>query len=252
MRLLVWMLIGLAASECVSAALDSTSAAVSTSVYDAVGERRLATGLKRNRASVSRRRKTSNANRRARSKLAKSCGGQVGSVLLEEWFRFCQLVFTASVEDIDRERGTVRVSMRRVIRSLSNVSDWTVASFLSPRNQNQPSLAGQSNALDPLPAVDTTDNPLIKPTLILHDLFDARENSCVPQFRIRIHDVLLFLVQIHPLNQTLHLVSAPLRITLRNLKLIHTSPGSPSSVKYSKEKEEVSKGKSFIRQRIPF
>ncbi|KAI9555274.1 hypothetical protein GHT06_017789 [Daphnia sinensis] len=228
MRWLVWMLIGLAASECVGASLNSTSAAVSTSVYD--GERRLATGLKRKRPSVNRRRKTSNANRRTRSKLAKSCGGQVGSVLLEEWYRFCQLVFTASVEDIDRERGTVRVSMRRVIRSLSNLSDWTVVSFLAPRNQSPPSLVGQSNALDPLPAaVDTTNTPLIKPTLILHDLFNARENSCVPQFRIRIHDVLLFLVKIDPLNQTLHLVSAPLRITLRNLKLIHTSPGSPSS-----------------------
>jgi hypothetical protein len=159
----------------------------------------------------------------------------VASVLLEEWYRYCQLVFTGSVEDIDRDLGTIRVSMRRVIRSLVNGTEWSMVGSLVQHSRGQQLTGGgggQSNALDPLPAVGAVNGPLIKAKLILHDLFDARENSCVPQFRIRVHDVLLFLVQIDPLNQTLHLVSAPLRITLRNLKLIHTSPGSPSSGKF--------------------
>ena len=217
MRWMAWILICLAACETINATLNST-AAPSASGGGHVG-------TKRGRiAASSGRRSKHGSNRRVRSRLAKSCGGQVGSVLLEEWFRYCQLVFTASVEDIDRERGTVRVTMRRVIRSLVNGTEWTIIGSLATRMKQPP--AGQSNSLDPLP-----DAPVVGPlkqSLVLHGLFDARQNSCVPQFRIRVHDVLLFLVQIHPLNQTLHLVSAPLRITLRNLRLIHTSPESPT------------------------
>lgn len=236
MRWLLWTLIALAACKSIDCSTNSTS--VSTSVFDASGGIiRSPIGPKRKWHSTSRRRKngSSNANRRTRSRLAKSCGGQVASVLLEEWYRYCQLVFTGSVEDIDRDLGTIRVSMRRVIRSLVNGTDWSMVGSLVQHSRGQQLTAGgggQSNALDPLPAVGAVNGPLIKAKLILHDLFDARENSCVPQFRIRVHDVLLFLVQIDPLNQTLHLVSAPLRITLRNLKLIHTSPGSPSSGKF--------------------
>ena len=217
MRWMAWILICLAACETINATLNST-AAPSASGGGHVG-------TKRGRIAASSGRRSKNgSNRRVRSRLAKSCGGQVGSVLLEEWFRYCQLVFTASVEDIDRERGTVRVTMRRVIRSLVNGTEWTIIGSLATRMKQPP--AGQSNSLDPLP-----DAPVVGPlkqSLVLHGLFDARQNSCVPQFRIRVHDVLLFLVQIHPLNQTLHLVSAPLRITLRNLRLIHTSPESPT------------------------
>lgn len=171
----------------------------------------------------------------------------MASVLLEEWFRYCQLVFTASVEDIDRDRGTIRVTMRRVIRSLVNGTEWTVIGSLAQHTRSkQPSPSSQSNELDPLsPALEAVGP--FKPTLVLHGLFDARQNSCVPQFRIRVHDVLLFLVQIHPLNQTLHLVSAPLRITLRNLRLIHTSPDSPSGKSLSSWK---ARGKRLVsRQR---
>ena len=233
MRWLMWMLIALTACKIIDASLNSTT--VSTSVSDAPDGPSSAIGTKRKWLSTSRRRKhgSSNANRRTRSRLAKSCGGQVASVLLEEWYTYCQLVFTGSVEDIDRDRGTIRVTMRRVIRSLVNGTEWSmVGSLVQHSRISQQSAVGQSNALDPLPALGTVNNAFIKPTLILHDLFDARENSCVPQFRIRVHDVLLFLVQIQPFNQTLHLVSAPLRITLRNLRLIHTSPGSPSSGKF--------------------
>lgn len=219
MRLVYWLLIGLTACEFINASMDGTS--VKTSGDD--GGREQVTGTKKKRISSNgRRRKTTNSNRRARSRLAKSCGGQVGSVLLEEWYRFCQVVFTGSVEGIDRERGTIRVTMRRVIRSLVSDNEWPVLSSLI--NQQRKNQSGPSNDLNPLPVVSNSS----RPTVILHDLLDARQNSCVPQFRIRVHDVLLFLVQIHPLNQTLQLVSAPLRITLRNLRLIHTSPESPT------------------------
>ncbi len=230
MRWLAWMLICLAACETINAALNSTTSGAVVSSGSAGPRRPLPGGTKRRRISTNGRRKNAaNPNRRVRSRLAKSCGGQVGSVLLEEWYRYCQLVFTASVEDIDRDRGTVRVTMRRVIRSLVNGTEWTVIGSLAHHPRMKPaSPSGQSNSLDPLP-----DDPMpllapLKQSQVLYGLFDARQNSCVPQFRIRIHDVLLFLVQIHPLNQTLHLVSAPLRITLRNLRLIHTSPESPT------------------------
>lgn len=220
MRVVFWLLIGVAACEIVSAA----------SSVDAPNDGRpLTAGTKRKRLSGKRKLQP---NRRVRSRLAKSCGGQVGSVLLEEWYRYCQVVFTASVEDIDRERGTVRVTMRRVIRSLVNETEWPVLSTLI--NQQRKNQSGPSNALDPIPPLlvatsnSSSSMSSARPTVILHNLFDARQQSCVPQFRIRVHDVLLFLVQIQPLNQTLQLVSAPLRITLRNLRLIHTSPESPT------------------------
>ena len=147
--------------------------------------------------------------RRVRSRLAKSCGGEVGSVLLEEWHRHCQVVFTATVDGIDRDRGILNVTLRRIIRS--SLAEWTPG-------------AGPSNALTPLPS--SPSDPPRPTTLVLYDLFAARQNSCVPQFRIRIHDMLLFLVQLQSSTSTLHLVSAPLRITLRNLRRIHTSPGT--------------------------
>ena len=145
--------------------------------------------------------------RRVRSRLAKSCGGEVGSVLLQEWYRHSQIVFTATVDGIDRDSGTLNVTLRRIIRS--SLAEWTPG--VGP--------PAPSNALAPLPSSPQTTK------LVLYDLFAARQNSCVPQFRIRIHDMLLFLVQFQSSSSTLHLVSAPLRITLRNLRLIHTSPG---------------------------
>lgn len=232
MRWLIWMLIGLAACVGINAVNNSTSSVSSSVSGDFPTGRRLATGTKRRRISVNGRRKT-NATRPGRSKLAKSCSGHVGSDLLEEWFKYCQVVFTGAVEKINREQGTIGVTMRRVIRSLVNETEWTKAGFFTNFQKKNQSPSGPSNSLDPLPTLPepvsstTTSGPL-KPSLILHDLFDARQNSCVPQFRIRVHDVLLFLVQIRAPNQTLHLVSAPLRITLRNLRLIHTSAESPT------------------------
>lgn len=154
-----------------------------------------------------KRRRGDNTTRRVRSRLAKSCGGEVGSVLLEKWYEHCQLVFTASVDAIDRDEGTLNVTLRRVIRSSSSstaATNWTLPDEL---NVSSNSLEGIS-----------------KPSLKLYGLFAARQNSCVPQFRIRIHDVLLFLVRQPDSEGKLQLVSAPLRITLRNLRLIHTSP----------------------------
>lgn len=219
------MLVSFAACVSMDAAKNSTSV---SGVSQSDG--RLSIGVKRKRISSSGRRKNSaNPNRRVRSRLAKSCSGHVGSDLLEEWFKHCHLVFTGVVEKIDREQGTIGVTMRRVIRSLVNETEWTVVSSWANYQRKTQQPAGPSNALDPLPLLpETASSGPLKPALILHDLFDARQNSCVPQFRIRVHDVLLFFVQIHPPNQTLHLVSAPLRITLRNLRLIHTSPESPT------------------------
>ncbi len=143
-----------------------------------------------------------NGTRRVRSRLAKSCGGEVSSSLLEEWYLHSDMVFTAAVDEVDREKGKLNVTLRRVIRISSNGSEM--------------------NSLDSQEKFKT-GNPLI-----LYGLFDARAHSCVPQFRIRTHDVLLFLVRrTDPANTGgpfFRLVSAPLRITLRNLRLIHTSP----------------------------
>ena len=167
--------------------------------------------------SVARKRvsKLANSQRRVRSKVARSCSGEVGSVLLEEWYRHCQLVFTGTVENIDRPAGALNVTLRRIIRSqVDVVSRWRAFSSAS-------SVKTTDNSLTPL-SVDSLE---AKPTLMLYDLFEARQNSCVPQFRIRVKDVLIFLVHANQRNETLHLVSAPLRITLRNLRLIHSSPG---------------------------
>lgn len=144
--------------------------------------------------------------RRVRSRLAKSCGGEVGSVLLEQWYRHCQLVFTAAVDGIDRERGWMNVTLRRVIRTSVTSANASV------------------NSLDQMDDDVQPGSPMT-----LEGLFDARVNSCVPQFRIRVHDVLLFLVRKTTTDSPdqvtrWRLVSAPLRITLRNLRLIHTSP----------------------------
>jgi hypothetical protein len=180
----------------------------------------LATSLMRrrkmNRQQLARRSRLNDNNMRlTRSKVARSCGGEVGSVLLEQWHRHCSLVFTAAVEDIDRHSGTVNVTVRRIIRSRVDLSQWP--QWKSPGES--------SNSLEPLSSgPELSASSEFRPHLMLHDLFRARENSCVPQFRIRSKDVLLFLAQAYPSNQSLHLVSAPLRITLRNLRLIHASP----------------------------
>ena len=180
----------------------------------------LATSLMRrrkmNRQQLARKSRLNDNNMRlTRSKVARSCGGEVGSVLLEQWHRHCSLVLTAAVEDIDRQSGTVNVTVRRIIRSRVDLSQWP--QWKSPTT-------GQSNSLEPLSSGPELSASEFRPHLMLHDLFRARDNSCVPQFRIRAKDVLLFLVQAYPSNQSLHLVSAPLRITLRNLRLIHASP----------------------------
>lgn len=169
-------------------------------------------------ASGARRRKASAAQRRSR--LAKSCGGEIGSVLLEEWFRHSQLVLTAAVEHIDRHSGTLNVTLRRMIRARVNVSDW------APWRRAADAHA-ETNALDPMPPPPP---PPPATSLVLYGLFAARHNSCVPQFRIRVHDVLIFLLRAEPKNQTLHLVSLPLRVTLRNLRMIHSSPGKQTAI----------------------
>ena len=200
MVLRVCLLLGLL-TVVVAASHNETSTSVSVS--DALIDRDPAgAGTTKRRSST--RRRVSDSVRNTRSRLAHSC--EEGGDLLTQWYRHCQIVLTAAVEGVDRERGTLNVTLRRVIRSSVNASDW---SFLSPAE------ASSANNLNPLPW---------RPAIILHDLFDARRKSCSPQFRIRTHDVLLFLVRVDPLRKSLHLVSSPLRITLRNLRLIHSSP----------------------------
>ena len=83
----------------------------------------------------------------------------------------------------------------------------------------------ESNSLERRRSPGATPTPPApKKLLVLRDLFQSRRLACVPQFRIHVKDVLLFLVRAHAANESLHLVAPPLRITLRNLLLVHASP----------------------------
>lgn len=196
----VCLLLGLlVAAVCAGASHNGTSTSVSVS--DALTDREPAAPARRRPA-----RRRNDSVRSTRSRLAHSC--EEGGDLLTQWHRHCQIVLTAAVEGVDRERGTLNATLRRVIRSSVNASDW---SFLSPPGADPSS----ANNLNPLPW---------RPAITLHGLFGVRSRSCANQFRIRSHDVLLFLVRVDPARKSLHLVSPPLRITLRNLRLIHSSP----------------------------
>ena len=46
-----------------------------------------------------------------------SCSGETSGVLLEQWYRHAQLVFTANVNHIDRRLGALNVTLRRIIRT---------------------------------------------------------------------------------------------------------------------------------------
>ena len=199
--------------------------------------------------------------RQPRSKVARSCGGRAGDDLLEHWPTHCSTVLTGVVEAVDRDgAGALTVALRRVLRSSVDLSQWpswntttnnnnsnntwnsepsrwpswnTTTNNNNNNNSNnntwnsEPGRSREleSNSLERRRSPGATPTPPApKKLLVLRDLFQSRRLACVPQFRIHVKDVLLFLVRAHAANESLHLVAPPLRITLRNLLLVHASP----------------------------